>query len=131
MKKILYFSLGSVTFVLGTLGMFLPFLPTTVFYLLTAFFWLRSSDKYYNRFIQSSFYQRCVEEPIVKKQITNKGMLKMFAMILVVFLIPGLLVDNTIMRITLAIVYVAHVIGLSWYLRKPKKVKMGLGEPND
>lgn len=131
MKKILYFSLGSITFVLGTFGMFLPFLPTTVFYLLTAFFWLRSSDKYYNRFIQSSFYQRCVEEPIVKKQITNKGMLKMFAMILVVFLIPGLLVDNTIMRITLAIVYVAHVIGLSWYLRKPKKVKMGLGEPND
>ncbi len=131
MKKILYFSLGSITFVLGTLGMFLPFLPTTVFYLLTAFFWLRSSDKYYNRFIQSSFYQRCVEEPIVKKQITNKGMLKMFAMILVVFLIPGLLVDNTIMRITLAIVYVGHVIGLSWYLRKPKKVKIGLGESND
>lgn len=130
MKKIIYFVLGAMTFALGTLGIFLPFLPTTVFYLLTAFFWLRSSDKYYNKFIQSSFYQRAVEEPIVKKKITNAGMVKMFLMILVVFLIPGLLVDNTPMRICLAIVYITHVIGLTWYLRG-KKASIKAGEPND
>lgn len=133
MKKIIYFSLGAVTSALGTLGIFLPFLPTTVFYLLTAFFWLRSSDKYYNKFIQSSFYKRAVEEPIVKKKITNAGMVKMFLMILVVFLIPGLLVDNTPMRICLVVVYIAHVIGLTWYLRgkKASLKKAKAGEPND
>ena len=125
MKKIIYFSFGAITCALGTLGIFLPFLPTTVFYLLTAFFWLRSSDKYYNKFIQSSFYQRTVDEPILKKKITNAGMIKMFLMILVVFLIPGLLVDNTLMRICLAVLYLAHVLGLTWYLRgKKDTVKM-------
>jgi uncharacterized membrane protein YbaN (DUF454 family) len=124
-KKIIYFSFGAITCALGTLGIFLPFLRTTVFYLLTAFFWLRSSDKYYNKFIQSSFYQRTVDEPILKKKITNAGMVKMFLMILVVFLIPGLLVDNTLMRICLAVLYLAHVIGLTWYLRgKKDTVKM-------
>lgn len=129
-KKIIYFTLGAMTFALGTLGIFLPFLPTTVFYLLTAFFWLRSSDKYYNKFIHSSFYQRAVEEPIVKKKITNVGMVKMFLMILVVFMIPGLLVDNTPMRICLVIVYLAHVIGLTWYLRG-KRASVKAGKPND
>lgn len=130
MKKIIYFSLGAVFFVLGTIGIFLPFLPTTVFYLLTGFFWLRSSDKYYNKFIQSSFYPQAVAEPIIKKKITNAGMIRMFLMILIVFLIPGLLVDNTPMRICLMIVYIAHVIGLTWYLRG-KKAGIKTSEPND
>lgn len=56
MKKIIFIILGALTFALGTLGIFLPFLPTTVFYLLTAFFWLRSSEKLYNRFMASQFY---------------------------------------------------------------------------
>ncbi|MFZ2262491.1 MAG: DUF454 family protein, partial [Trichococcus flocculiformis] len=33
MKKYLYIGMGFLTFGLGTVGMFLPFLPTTVFYL--------------------------------------------------------------------------------------------------
>ncbi len=36
------------------------------------------------------------------------------------FAIPCLIVRNTLMTTTLAIVYLAHVIGLSWYWR-PKK----------
>ncbi|HAP4019884.1 TPA: DUF454 domain-containing protein, partial [Enterococcus faecalis] len=53
MKKLFFIFLGSCTFALGTLGIFLPLLPTTGFYLLTAFFWMRSSDKLYNKFLAS------------------------------------------------------------------------------
>lgn len=123
MKKGLFIFLGSMTFALGTLGIFLPFLPTTVFYLLTGFFWLRSSDKLYQKFVQSDKYQRYVKSPIIEKKITNKGMIRMFLMIFIIFLIPGLLVDNTIMRISLAVVYICHVIGLTWYLRGKKARK--------
>lgn len=51
MKKQLFILLGSLMFGLGTLGIFLPFLPTTVFYLLTGFFWIRSSDKLYQKYV--------------------------------------------------------------------------------
>ncbi|MDA9472463.1 YbaN family protein [Enterococcus sp. 5H] len=134
MKKWLFIFLGSLTFALGTIGIFLPFLPTTVFYLLTGFFWLRSSDKLYQKFVQSDSYQKYVQDALVNKNITTKGMIRMFVMIFIIFLIPGLLVDNLVMRITLSVVYIAHVIGLTWYLKgKGKAVNRTpeLGDADD
>lgn len=123
MKRLLYIGLGSLTFALGTLGIFVPFLPTTVFYMLTAFFWLRSSEKLYQRFVGSEKYRRYLQEPLIEKKITNKGMIRMFVMILIVFAIPWLLVNNLVMRISLIVIYLAHVVGLTWYLRGKGRAK--------
>ena len=71
MKKLFFIFLGSCTFALGTLGIFLPLLPTTGFYLLTAFFWMRSSDKLYNKFLASSYYQKYIQEAFFEKKITR------------------------------------------------------------
>lgn len=136
MKRFLLILLGCIMFSLGTIGIFLPFLPTTVFYLLTAFFWLRSSEKLYNKFIASEKYQKYVKDAIIDKNISTKGMIRMFLMMLIVFLIPALLVDNFIMRVSLAIVYLAHVIFLSLYLKGKKTKKINkknttLGDIND
>lgn len=133
MKRWLYILLGMFTFGLGTLGIFLPFLPTTVFYLLTGFFWLRSSEKLHQKFVQSKSYQKYVQDALIERKITTKGMVRMFLLMFVIFLIPALLVDNLVMRVTLAIVYLAHVIGLSWYLKGKKKISQlpELGDGND
>lgn len=129
MKKILFICLGFLMFGLGTLGIFLPFLPTTVFYLLTAFFWIRSSERLHQKLIHSESYQHYVEGPIIKKQMTPKGRRKLLLFLLLVFGLPGMLVDNTPMRICLVIVYLGHVIGLTWYLKR--KVPVKAGELND
>lgn len=104
-------------FGIGTLGMFLPFLPSTVFFLLTGFFWVHSSETLHQKFIKSEKYKQYIEEPLVKKNITNSGMLRMFVMMLVVFAIPFALTDSALLRIVLIIVYLAHLIGLTWHLR--------------
>ena len=89
--------------------------------LLLADFWLRSSDTYYQRLVQSENYQKYIEKPLVQKQLSTKGMVRMFAMMLVVFAIPALLIPNLLVRFVLAAIYLAHVIGITWYLkgRKP------------
>ncbi|MGK0550939.1 YbaN family protein [Enterococcus faecalis] len=124
MKRLLLIFLGCCTFVLGTLGIFLPLLPTTGFYLLTAFFWMRSSDKLYHKFLASSYYQKYIQTAFIEKKITRQGKLKVFFSMFLLFAIPCLLVRNTLMTVTLVAVYIAHVIGLSWYWRPKKDIEI-------
>ncbi len=63
-KKSLFIILGGISFILGTLGLSLPFIPTVPFYMLTSFLWLRSSEKLYNKFVQSTYYQKYIQELI-------------------------------------------------------------------
>lgn len=53
--KILFIVLGSLSLLLGILGIFVPGLPTTPFLLLTAWFYIRSSKKLYDKLIRNKF----------------------------------------------------------------------------
>lgn len=125
-KKSLFIILGGISFGLGTLGLSLPFIPTVPFYMLTSFLWLRSSEKLYNKFVQSTYYQKYIQELIIEKKMTTKGLVKLFAMIFIVFLIPGILVDNLVMRISLVVVYVLHLIFLTLYFKKKERKNMSV-----
>ncbi|UDM81132.1 YbaN family protein [Vagococcus fluvialis] len=126
MKKSLFIILGGISFILGTLGLSLPFIPTVPFYMLTSFLWLRSSEKLYNKFVQSTYYQKYIQELIIEKKMTTKGLVKLFAMLFIVFLIPGILVDNLVMRISLVVVYVLHLIFLTLYFKKKERKNMSV-----
>ena len=125
-KKSFFIILGGISFILGTLGLSLPFIPTVPFYMLTSFLWLRSSEKLYNKFVQSTYYQKYIQELIIEKKMTTKGLVKLFAMIFIVFLIPGILVDNLVMRISLVVVYVLHFIFLTLYFKKKERKNMSV-----
>ena len=60
--KILYVVLGSISLALGTLGIFLPLLPTTPFYLLTAWLYMRSSQKLYNKVMNNKYFGAIVRD---------------------------------------------------------------------
>ncbi|RLA39588.1 MAG: DUF454 domain-containing protein [Gammaproteobacteria bacterium] len=58
--RVLLFGLGSLSLVLGVVGIFLPLLPTTPFLLLAAGCFVRSSDR---------FYGWLISHPVLSKYI--------------------------------------------------------------
>ncbi len=52
LKKWIYIVIGFVSLALGILGIFVPGLPTTIFLIITAFFWLRSSPGLHSRLLE-------------------------------------------------------------------------------
>lgn len=55
-RKYLYIGLGTLFLGLGALGIFLPLLPTTPFWLLTCWFYLRSSERLYQKAMRNKYF---------------------------------------------------------------------------
>lgn len=52
-RRYVYIGLGTFFLVLGAVGIVVPLLPTTPFWLLTCWFYLRSSKRLYERFLSN------------------------------------------------------------------------------
>ena len=112
-KRILFAVFGLICFALGTIGVFLPILPTTPFYLLTLFFFANSSEKLHTWFLGTKLYKKHLE-PFVSR----RGMLRStkLSIILTVTLLMGfgffMMARKGIWIpcILLAVVWVAHIL---------------------
>ena len=69
-RKPLFIVAGSITLVLGTLGRFVPLLPTTPFYLLTAWLYMRGSDRIYNAVMKNKYFGNTVRNFMIDKSIS-------------------------------------------------------------
>ena len=72
-QKVLLTGLGFVSLAVGILGIFLPILPTTVFLLISAWCWLRSSERFYrwlttNRILGSYITNYRIEKGMTRVQ---------------------------------------------------------------
>ena len=65
-KRIIFAVLGVIFLGLGTIGVFLPILPTTPFYLLTLFFFANSSERLHQWFLGTKLYKKHLDS-FVKK----------------------------------------------------------------
>ena len=70
-KKYNFVVLGCICLGLRTVGVFLPILPTTPFYLLTVFFFANSSQKLHDWFLGTKLYQKHLDS-----FVKQRGMLR-------------------------------------------------------
>lgn len=110
-KKIFFIGLGSICLALGTIGIFIPILPTVPFYLATAFCYANSSKHLHDWFINTKLYREHLDTFVQKKAMTLKAKIIAMGSISLLMLIGFIMMKNTtIGRIILAIVWFAHLI---------------------
>ncbi len=111
-KKYLYLFGGSLSLALGIIGIFIPVLPTTPFLLLSAFCYLRSSQKMYDWLINHKIFGPYIYNYITYKAVTRKTKKVALAFLWFMLTISMILVPIIHVRIFL----VASGIGVTIHL---------------
>lgn len=113
MKKIIFFILGLIGLGLGVAGAILPMMPTIPFLMLSAFCFLRSSDRLTAWFKNTKLYKNNMEYYVRGKGMTAKTKI-MIICIVTLAMVPSVIAmwrkGVVIGSVVLACVWLAHVI---------------------
>jgi uncharacterized protein len=71
-KKVILIVMGTISLILGTIGIFLPLLPTTPFLLLSAACYIRSSQKFYELLINNKYLGAYIKDYHEKGAVPRK-----------------------------------------------------------
>jgi uncharacterized membrane protein YbaN (DUF454 family) len=110
-KKIVNFILvvvGTISLALGTIGIVLPILPTTPFFLLTLVCYTKGSIRFELWFKSTKLYHKYLEPFIKTKAMSNISKIEILILVTGLISIPIIMVDVLPMRIVLIIVILFH-----------------------
>lgn len=123
LKRMIFAVLGCVCLALGTVGIFLPILPTTPFFLATVFFFANSSERLHTWFIGTKLYKKHLEDFVKKRGMKLSAKL---SIIITVTLLMGFgfyMMARKSIRvpcIILGIVWISHIVYFVFFVKTIK-----------
>ena len=109
--KYTWIVIGLIFFVIGTIGAFLPILPSFPFYMITLYCFARSSKRLHDWFVGTKLYKNNIEKIANRKGLLLKQKLKIIFFFTLTMGIGFYFMKNTkIGRIILVIVWFFHII---------------------
>lgn len=110
MRKTLYIVLGTLTMVLGIIGIVMPLLPTTPMLLLTAYFYSKGSKRFHQWFIATWLYRRYLKNFSENRAMTRGGKIRLMLLVDVMLLIPFITIDILAIRILIIVLAVTKYL---------------------
>jgi uncharacterized protein len=111
-KRIFYFVMGVICVIMGIIGIFLPVWPTTIFIIIAAWFFVRSSEKYYLMLIRNRMFGKMIRNYREFRGIESRARIKSLVLLWLTLGISFYLVDTLWVRLLLICVG----IGVTWHL---------------
>jgi len=105
--KLLYILLGTIALLIGITGVVVPGLPTTPFLLITAWLYLKGSEKLYNRLLRTRIIGNYIREyqnqkgMTLKQKVSSIGVMWFMITISVLFFIPDITVKIIVLIVGL------------------------------
>lgn len=119
--KYIWIAIGLIFFAIGTVGVFLPILPTFPFYVVTVFCFARSSKKLHKWFVETNLYKNNIEKIVNRKGLPLKTKLKIIIIFTITMGTGFYFMKNTnIGRIILGLVWFCHIVYFAFRIKTIK-----------
>ena len=116
MKKIIYIVLGSLLVVLGTIGIFVPLLPTTIFLILASYFFMKGSPKLNDKLLSNKYLGKYIKDYKENKGLSRKSKISSITFLwLSIFISMYFVRDNAIILVLLLLIAIGvtiHIVSL-------------------
>ncbi len=122
-KKIIFVILGCICLGLGTIGIFLPILPTVPFYMATAFCFANSSQRLHRWFTGTGLYKKHLQSYVEHKGMLLKTKVSIITTVTLLMGFGFFMMARKgiwIPCIILAVVWVCHII---YFVFRVKTIK--------
>ena len=120
-KNLIYILMGVISVILGTIGIVIPILPTTPFFLLASFCFARGSERFDKWFKGTKLYKNHLESFINSRAMTLKQKISILAFADVMLLFPLIILDSVYIKISI-IVLIAYKY--YYFIYKIKTIKI-------
>lgn len=113
LRQIIWLVTGLLAVGLGTLGIFLPILPTVPLYLLASFAFLSSSQKLYEKFKKSRLWQRYLQSYLDAGGLTKRAKISLILFVTLQIFIAAFLVRRSIFALCLlGVLYLGFLVSM-------------------
>lgn len=121
--KIVYQIVGFLFLGLGCIGIVLPILPTTPFFIVAAFCFAKSSKKINDWFISTKLYKNYLNSYVNEKSMTIKTKLSIIISVTILLGIGFYVMDQVpVGRIVVVVVWLCHVIYFGFRVKTTQPV---------
>lgn len=118
--KYLLIILGSISLVLGVIGIFLPLLPTTPLLLLSAALYVRSSEKMYQWLIHHKYLGTYIRNFREHRAIPLRAKIISVSMVWISLIYCSITISE---NLWIKAMFIALAIGISWHILSYKTLK--------
>jgi hypothetical protein len=118
-KKVILIFCGSLCVLLGIIGLILPVMPSTIFFMVAGLCYINSSKTLYNRLIKMSYIGPTIESYVERKEVTRK--FKIYSMLFLT--IPTIVTQIFIVEHWISrVVSLLLLILVAWHILSLKTV---------